>query len=44
MEQNTESSLKDNSEYTLEHYLQWPRLGSLEKNPEKRPRIIYLKE
>ena len=34
-----ESSLEDDSEYTLKY----SGLGPLEKNTEKRPRIIYLK-
>ena len=43
MEQNTESSLKNDSEYTLEYFRRFSGWGPLEKNPENRPRIIYLK-
>ena len=43
MEQNTELSLKHDSNYTLKYFLRFSEWGPLEKNPEKRPRIIYLK-
>ena len=42
MEQNTESSLKNDSEYTLEYFLRCSGWGPLEKKTEKRLRIIYL--
>jgi hypothetical protein len=43
MEQNTESSCKDDSEYTLKYFQLCSVWGPLEKTPEKKPRIIYLK-
>ncbi len=39
-----ESPLKDDLEYTLLYFLRCSGWGLLEKTPEKRPRIIYLKK
>jgi hypothetical protein len=43
MDQNMESSLEYTLKYDSEYTLKYSGLGPLEKNTEKRPRIIYLK-